>query len=113
MRVFGAPVRFLWLAANWLGFPRTTPHAGAVAVFGRHHVAEIEEVYGDGTAKLYDPNSGSHLTRMHRRSIARATIVQPDSLGHLLSHIPDEDASPAPQRHHPRYRRRHYASMRG
>lgn len=76
-RVFGRPVRDLWLAANWLRFPRTSAAPGMVAVFGRHHVAYIEQVYGDGTATLYDPNSGGHLTRRHRMSIVRATIVDP------------------------------------
>lgn len=76
-RVFGHPVRSLWLAANWLRFPRTVAAAGMAAVFGRHHVAIIERVNGDGTAVLYDANSGSHLTRIHTRSIAGAIIVNP------------------------------------
>jgi hypothetical protein len=76
-RVFGRPVRDLWLAANWLRFPRTAAAPGMVAVFGRHHVAYIEVVHGDGTATVYDPNSGGHLTRIHVLSIARATIVNP------------------------------------
>ena len=76
-RVFGSPVRALWLAANWLSFPRTQAAPGMVAVFGHHHVAYIEAIHGDGTATVYDPNSGRHLTRVHRRSIAGATIVDP------------------------------------
>lgn len=77
IEAFGHSVRNLWLAANWLLFPRAAPAPGMAAVFGRHHVAIIREVYGDGTALLYDGNSGHHLTRLHRRSIARATIVNP------------------------------------
>lgn len=77
-RVFGRPVRDLWLAANWLRFPhKATAAPGMVAVFGRHHVAYIEAVNGDGTAVVYDPNSGGHLTRVHNVSIVRATIVDP------------------------------------
>ena len=77
IEAFGHSVRELWLAANWLTFPRAVPAPGMAAVFGRHHVAIIREVYGDGTALLYDGNSGHHLTRLHRRSIAGATIVNP------------------------------------
>lgn len=76
-RVFGHTVRSLWLAANWYRFPRTVAAAGMVAIFGRHHVAYIESVNSDGTATLYDPNSGGHLTRIHTRRIAGATIVNP------------------------------------
>jgi hypothetical protein len=77
VEVFGHAVRSLWLAANWLRFPRTAPHPGAAVVFGAHHVAVIREYYGDGTALLYDANSGHHLTRVHRMSIARGRVVQP------------------------------------
>ena len=77
VRVFGHPVRDLYLAANWYRFPRTYPAVGNVAIFGRHHVAYIESVNGDGAATLYDPNSGGHATRVHTRSLAGATIVRP------------------------------------
>jgi hypothetical protein len=40
-------------------------------------VAYIESADGDGQATLYDPNSGGHLTRVHKRSLAGATIVNP------------------------------------
>jgi hypothetical protein len=75
-RVFGHPVRSLWLAANWYRFPRTYAHAGAVAVRA-HHVFYIEQAYGDGTALAYDPNSGGHLTRVHRVSLSGYAIVEP------------------------------------
>jgi len=78
LRVFGHHVRDLWLARNWFRFPRSAPAAGTVAIFrGGGHVAYIEQVHGDGTATLYDPNSGGHLTRLHRRSLAGAVIVDP------------------------------------
>lgn len=78
VRVFGHSVRELWLAANWFRFPRAPAAPGNVAIFrGGGHVAYIEAVYGDGTALLYDPNSGGHLTRLHRRSLAGAVIVSP------------------------------------
>lgn len=77
VRAFGHPVRDLYLAANWYRFPRAMAAAGNVAIFGRHHVAYIESVNGDGTATLYDPNSGGGATRVHTRSIAGATIVRP------------------------------------
>ena len=76
VRVFGHPVRNLYLAANWFRFPRTYAHAGAVAVRS-HHVFYIEEAYGDGTVLAYDPNSGGHATRLHRVSLSGYAIVQP------------------------------------
>lgn len=76
VRVYGHPVRELWLAANWFRFPRTSPHAGAVAV-RQHHVFYIEAAYGDGTVLAYDPNSGHHLTRRHRISLSGYTVVDP------------------------------------
>ena len=77
VKVYGHPVRDLYLAENWYRFPRSHAAPGHVAIFGRHHVAYIEQVNSDGTALLYDPNSGGHLTRLHTASLAGATIVAP------------------------------------
>lgn len=76
VRVFGSPVRELWLAANWFKFPRTAPGPGMVAV-RRHHVFVLEANLGNGIWQVYDANSGQHLTRMHARSIAGYAIVNP------------------------------------
>ncbi len=76
VRVFGHPVRDLYLAANWLKFPRARAASGMVA-WRSHHVVAIEVVHGDGTATVYDPNSGGHLTRIHRISLAGLRIVDP------------------------------------
>ena len=77
VRVFGHPVRSLWPVAAWYRFPRATAAPGTVAIFGRYHVAYIEEVFGDGTALLFDPNSGGGATRVHRRSLSGLYIVRP------------------------------------
>lgn len=77
IEVFGHSIRELWLAANWLVFPRAAPAPGMAVVFGRHHVAIIRQYHGDGTATLYDANSGNGLTRVHRVRIAGLTIVDP------------------------------------
>jgi hypothetical protein len=75
---FGHSIRSLWLARAYFKFPRSIAGKGKVAIFRHgHHVAGIIEAYGDGTALLYDPNSGGHKTRIHRRSIKRAIIVDP------------------------------------
>jgi hypothetical protein len=74
--VFGRPVRSLWLASAWRRFPRAYAAPGMVAVW-RGHVAAIIATHGDGTALVYDPNSGHHATRIHRRDIRRAVIVNP------------------------------------
>lgn len=76
VRVFGHSVRELWLAANWYKFPRTYPAPGAVAV-RRHHVMVLEADLGGGVWQVYDANSGGHATRIHARSLAGYTIVQP------------------------------------
>lgn len=76
VRIFGHPVRALWLAANWFKFPRSAPAAGMVAV-RRHHVFVLEQHVSGNTWLAYDANSGGRQTRIHARSIARYTIVNP------------------------------------
>jgi len=76
VRIFGAPVRALWLASNWFKFPRAAPAPGMVAV-RNHHVFAIERVVGPGTVLAYDPNSGRGLTRIHTVSLRGYTVVNP------------------------------------
>jgi hypothetical protein len=76
VRIFGEPRRSLWLAAAWFRFPRAQPAAGMVAV-RRHHVFVLEQPIGGSTWLAYDANSGGHATRLHARSIAGYTIVNP------------------------------------
>lgn len=80
VRVFGHSVRDLWLASNWFRFPRAAPGAGMVAV-RRHHVFVLEADLGGGVWQVYDANSGGHATRIHARSIAGYTIVNPHGAG--------------------------------
>jgi hypothetical protein len=76
VKVFGHPIKNLFLAANWLKFPRTKPASGMVAA--RHgHVMYIMEYHGDGNATVYDPNSGGHKTRIHTRSLSGYRVVNP------------------------------------
>ena len=76
-RVFGHPVRSLYLVRNWYQFPRTAPAPGMAVLFGASHVAIIEQYHGDGSATLYDPNSGGGLTRIHRVKISGLVVVNP------------------------------------
>jgi hypothetical protein len=76
VRVFGTPVRSLWLAANWYKFPRAAAAPGMVAV-RRHHIFVLETHLQGNTWLAYDANSGRRLTRIHARSIAGYTIVDP------------------------------------
>lgn len=76
VRVFGSPVRSLWLAANWLRFPRTEPAPGMVAA-RRGHVFVLEQHLGGNRWQVYDANSGRGMTRIHARSIAGYVIVNP------------------------------------
>lgn len=76
VRVFGKPVRDLWLARNWFRFPRATPASGMVAV-RRHHVFVLETHLNGNTWLAWDANSGGRKTRIHARSIAGYVIVNP------------------------------------
>lgn len=76
VRVFGHPVRGLYLSSNWLRFPRASPGPGMVAA-RRGHVFVLEQhVQGDEWL-VYDANSGGHQTRVHHRSIRGFSIVNP------------------------------------
>lgn len=83
VEIFGHPVRELYLVQNWRRrYPRAFAAAPGMAVlWGNRHVAVIRQSYGDGTAMLYDANSGGGLTRIHRVSIAGLTIVNPHAGG--------------------------------
>lgn len=76
VEVFGKPIRSLWLAANWLAFPRTSPAPGMVAA-RRGHVFVIKQVLGGGKVLAYDANSGGRRTRLHVRSLAGFAVVNP------------------------------------
>lgn len=76
VKVFGSPLRHLWLAANWLRFPRAQAAPGMVAA-NRRHVFVIEQVLGNGMVLAYDANSGRGLTRRHVRSLSGFTVVNP------------------------------------
>lgn len=76
VEVFGRPIRELWLAANWLRYPRTSPAPGMVAA--RHgHVMVLRAQAGGNNWVVYDANSGGGATRVHVRSLAGYTIVNP------------------------------------
>lgn len=68
--------RELWLAANWYRYPKAHPAPGMIAV-RRHHVYVIEVDLGGGKVLAYDANSGRGLTRIHVRSLAGYTVVNP------------------------------------
>jgi hypothetical protein len=51
---FGHSVRDLWLANEWLKFPRTEPQAGVAAVWPGRHVAPVVANNGDGTITVAD-----------------------------------------------------------
>ncbi len=74
--VFGRPVRSLWLARAWYKFPRTSPAPGTVAV-RRHHVFVLRQHVAGDRWLVADHNSGGRRSRLHVRSIAGLTIVNP------------------------------------
>jgi hypothetical protein len=76
VKFFGHPVESLASARAWYRFKRSDPAPGMVAV-RPHHVFALEyQIQGD-VWMAYDANSGSHLTRMHPKSISGYTIVNP------------------------------------
>jgi hypothetical protein len=77
----GLSDRSLWLVGSWYKFPRAAAAPGMAALWGTRHVAVIRSVNGDGTASVYDANSGGGLTRVHRISLAGLTIVNPHGGG--------------------------------
>lgn len=74
--LFGKIRADLNLAANWLGFPKTSP-APRMAAARRGHVMVLVEPRGGNLWLVRDGNSGGGLTRLHVRSIAGYTIVNP------------------------------------
>lgn len=80
VKVFGHPVRDLFLASNWFKFPRTHAAPGMVAV-RNHHVMYIISADANGNATVYDPNSGRHQTRIHEVSLSGYRVVNPTSYG--------------------------------
>ena len=76
VKVFGKPVRELYLARNWYRFPRSQPAPGTVAV-RRHHVFVLLSPVSGSTWLVFDANSGGRKTRVHHRSIAGWAIVNP------------------------------------
>lgn len=77
VRVFGSPVRHLWVAANWLRFPRAVPAPGMAAA-RRGHVFVLESHVAGDLWLVTDHNSGGGLSRLHVRSISGFTIVNPN-----------------------------------
>jgi len=88
IEVFGHSIRDLWLVSNWYRFPRAAPAPGMAVLWGTRHVAVIRQYFGDGTAMLYDANSGKGLTRLHRIRIAGLAVVDPHPGGASLSPTP-------------------------
>jgi hypothetical protein len=76
VEVFGIPRRDLWLAANWLKFPRAAPAPGMAAA--RHgHVFVLKQQLPSGQWLVADYNSGGHSSRLHVRSLRGYTVVNP------------------------------------
>lgn len=76
IEAFGHSVRNLWLAANWFKFPRAAAASG-MAMVRSHHVAILRQHIDGNLWLIADYNSGGHLSRLHVRSIAGYTIVNP------------------------------------
>jgi hypothetical protein len=78
LKLFGKIIPRLNLASNWIRyFPRErAPRAGLVAA-RRGHVMLLLEQVGDREWRVFDPNSGGGLTRVHVRSVAGHVFLNP------------------------------------
>ncbi len=76
IHLFGRIIPALNLAANWLRFPRSAPAPRMVAA-RRGHVFVLERHIAGNLWLVHDSNSGGRRTRIHPRSIAGYTIVNP------------------------------------
>lgn len=77
LRIFGTIKPHLNLAANWLRqFPRALPAPDMVAA-RRGHVFQLVRHIEGNTWLAWDANSGGGKIRLHARSIAGYTIVDP------------------------------------
>lgn len=76
LHLFGKVIPRLNLAANWLQFPRAAP-APDMAAARRGHVFVLKQHIQGNTWLVYDANSGGGKARMHARSIAGFTVVNP------------------------------------
>lgn len=78
VRVFGRPIRSLYLASNYgYYFNQTSFRPGVVAYRSGHAVYVTGGTVANAT--VYDPNSGRHLTRIHSRDLSRYRFVDPHS----------------------------------
>lgn len=80
LHLFGRIIPALNLAANWLRFPRAEP-APKMAAARRGHVFVLERHIAGKVWLVHDSNSGHGRTRLHPRSIAGYTIVNPRGSG--------------------------------
>ncbi|WP_416193994.1 hypothetical protein [Nitrobacter sp. TKz-YC01] len=76
LHIFGRIIPRLNLAANWLRFPRAAKAPGMVAA-RRGHVFVLKRHLHGKVWLVWDANSGRGKTRIHPRSIAGFTIVDP------------------------------------
>lgn len=68
--------RSLWLAANWLRFPRTAPASGMAAA-RRGHVFVLRSHVSGSKWLVVDHNSGGRRSRLHVRDVRGYSIVNP------------------------------------
>jgi hypothetical protein len=76
LHLFGRIIPRLNLAANWLRFPRADP-AHNMAAARRGHVFVLKRHLHGNVWLVFDANSGGGRTRLHARSIAGFTVVDP------------------------------------
>lgn len=74
--LYGKIIPKLNLARNWSMFPKTSP-APRMAAYRKHHVFVLLSHIQGNTWLVHDSNSGKGLTRIHPRSIAGYTVVNP------------------------------------
>ncbi len=84
VRVFGRPIRDLYLATNYGYYFNQTSFGPGVVAYRSGHALYVMGGTREA-AQVYDPNSGGHQTRIHTRNLSRYQFVDPHSLKRRLA----------------------------
>lgn len=76
VEIFGAPIRALWVAANWFRFPKAQPAPGMVAV-RKHHVFKIEKVLDNNTVIARNHNGTNHKSYIQVMTLNGYSVRNP------------------------------------
>lgn len=77
VEIFGAPIRALWVAANWFQFPEAKKPAPGMVAVKRGHVFKIEKVLGPNRVLARNHNSKDHKSYLQEMNLAGYSVRNP------------------------------------